>query len=425
LYLRGANITGLAALALIFVAMAISGANNAALAGYFSAALLLLFAAKILIAPAHAARGVLADNWISLACVLAFVGIAGLTATPSSWLGAAALDGGLNERAGSLAPFRTIEGIAAFGAPVAAFGLGALATHEPAARGFIARASAALAICFCLWALVLHGLLGRPRLDAGLGSANTAACVFGVIGVSSASLLLRDMRKRGENSAFGALRSPIALAALLLSLLCLALTLSRGGLAASVVGFAVLVGITARHGALAQIVRGAAALLVIAVPLAGYVLFRRGALSLAAPGGEGDSVSAESRQILVDVYWRAFLDRPWFGHGLNTYHDISSISADPANWEALRTSGSVHNVYVQTLAETGMLGMALLAMALAVPLTRSVFAAMRHDGELAAAVCGVWALALTQGAVDFGLQTPAIAALLTFALGAYSRRSPL
>jgi hypothetical protein len=79
---------------------------------------------------------------------------------------------------------------------------------------------------------------------------------------------------------------------------------------------------------------------------------------------------------------------------------------------------------VQLLEETGILGAGLFVLMLAPPLFSAFGAALlgRSGSHWAAAAFAAFALALLHGVVDFGLQVPAIAAFLSFCLGAFSLR---
>ncbi len=97
--------------------------------------------------------------------------------------------------------------------------------------------------------------------------------------------------------------------------------------------------------------------------------------------------------------------------------------ATPQNWNAIGNIGSAHNIYVQALEETGVVGFALLGALVAFLLARG----FRHvqDGRKrgqtwSAAVLASAVILLGHGWVDFGLQTPAIGALLAFCLAIQS-----
>ena len=138
--------------------------------------------------------------------------------------------------------------------------------------------------------------------------------------------------------------------------------------------------------------------------------------------GEVDADSA-ARRIMIETHWLAFLDRPWLGHGLNTFHELNAHYGDPANWAALESIGSAHNIFVQLLEETGVVGAALFVLMLAPPLWRALRIAWtdRSGAEWAAATVSAALLCFGHGAVDFGLQVPALSALLAYALGAFSQ----
>jgi O-antigen ligase len=214
------------------------------------------------------------------------------------------------------------------------------------------------------------------------------------------------------------LRAPLACAAFVACATALLLTASRAGAfsaAIAIIAFALLalIGMRSRGGVAAL----AATLLVAAglVSVGGqFALDRLDTLA-------GDRLH---RDVMVETHWRAFQDRPVIGHGLNTFHELNQLYARPEDYHVLNTIGSAHNIYLQALEETGYVGFALFVLMLGPILARLLFAAIEggSGSEWAAGAFAAALGALTHGFVDFGLQTPAIAALLMFALGAYARR---
>jgi O-antigen ligase len=437
------------ALGCIGAALWAGGAGEAAPAAAFGAALAVLLAAEVALLPASRLAEAARLHLLPLTAALAF---AAWTAT-TAWLSDAGSapdwrralwhplwrEFDASRGAISISPYRTWEGLAAFAGPAAAFALGALNTQDRRERDWTGRLMTALGI-----ALAGSGLLqfaaergaGEFRLMAGLGSANAAATLFGALALFMSALLIRGVRNRlsGARPAKDSLpphpllaplqTSPVTLAAFALTMACVLLTGSRAGLIALIGAFALLFVYT-RAGASAAAPernRVHAAFGALAA-LAAVLLLLGGQLLIDRLGSI--RVDAETRQIMIDTHWRAFLDRPVLGHGLNTFHEINAHYSNPDNWAALRQIGAAHNVFVQMLEETGLIGGLLFALMLGPPLWRASILALtdRSGAEWAAAACAAFAFALAHGAVDFGLQVPAIAALLAYALGAFSTQS--
>ena len=107
------------------------------------------------------------------------------------------------------------------------------------------------------------------------------------------------------------------------------------------------------------------------------------------------------------VAWREYEAHPWLGSGLGTYERW---------WNELRPAGwkvrNAHNLYLETLAELGPVGLGVLAVALALPLAAAVRARRR---ALAGAAAGAYVAFLVHVSVDWDWQMPAVtlAALFT------------
>jgi O-antigen ligase len=426
---RGAYITGSLTVVLIFATLFALGANSAALASYFGVAALTLLCLALIFAPPTRVRTIMGAHALTLAGAFGFALLALATALPVS-LSPWPLQAPLSDLRGadaalSLAPYRTIEGVASFGAVLACFVLGALCGVKRKEREWLAAAIGLFTIGFALWALFVIPESGSRRLDARLGSANTAATLFGVLWLFASATCLRALHHVSPHGGSLAragralATAPISIAALLLSLLCLGLTLSRGGFLAAAAGVSVLLAATSL-----RVVRpawGKALLLTAIIAAIGaacaFVFFVRAEI---AGGGLSTDINVTTRQTLMGIQWQAFLERPLLGYGLNTYHDVSALKATPENWEAVRTAGAAHNIYLQALAETGLIGGFLLLIAALGPLTRAWRNLLRERGvESSAAVVAIATLVLVHGLVDFGLQTPAIAALVAFITGAF------
>lgn len=435
--LKDVNAAALAVLIVLFLALLLNGANSAAGAALLSIGALAGLAIATLAAPRSALKGLAAANWLSITAALAFLALALLTTLPnliwpertnSLWtmLG----DG---HWPASISPYRTLEGAASLLSAFAAYALGALLSPDSKARDWAGRWLVIFAIVYAFVGLYLFfataGANGA-RLDVGVSSANAAAALFGVLALVAMALLVRAGRGRlggdvetslpsGWGWAGFALKAPMSFAAMLLLFACLLLTASRGGLVATLAGILIFAAAIATQSVKNAGARGGILLAPIAIIAATFAL-------LFARGGEDvmqrfalAAEDLEVRRALADAHWSFVTERPLFGYGLNTYHELNALAATPENWRALRAPGSTHNIFIQVLEETGAAGLGLWALMLATPIFRAIsrIAGRRSGAEWAAAAFAATALLLLHGVVDFTLQVPAIAALYAFILG--------
>ena len=268
-------------------------------------------------------------------------------------------------------------------------------------------------------AFVDHVVVRRSaRLAATLLSPNSAATVFGagaLLGVAAAVNRFRRI------PAFAVFKQgdPLAMAWLsLVGLLvtALLLTVSRAGVAATLVGLGLLLAWNAfarRRG-----LRAAAGMLVIAATPLIAAIALRGADPLI------DRLTATSRDIeirslIFASHWEAFLSTPWSGFGLGAFPTVNQLIATGPNLSVLHDIRAAHNLYLQWLEEGGVIGsvaMLLVFLGLIGPILRGGFA----DGSV-----GVWSRAtvcaavifLVHGVTDFALQVPATQALCALVLG--------
>lgn len=90
-----------------------------------------------------------------------------------------------------------------------------------------------------------------------------------------------------------------------------------------------------------------------------------------------DDDTGSGRSYLYDCAWNMFYAKPIFGCGWGTYSKYVATTSLGAMYSTLGfTSMSAHNVYLQLLAETGVIGLALFVL----PAFLSVFAVI-HQSE--------------------------------------------
>jgi O-antigen ligase len=222
-------------------------------------------------------------------------------------------------------------------------------------------------------------LLGGRRVDPyegtalfrPLGYANAFAALAAV-GVLLAIGFAR--RRRLRERALAAVPAALGLATI-------ALTRSRGGWLALAVGVVVPFALERRR--LRRCLPGLVALAVA------------GALGLGVVGSLGGNRPAYWR-----VAWREFGAHPLEGSGAGTF-----------DWYWVREGTAAesvqdaHSLYVETLGELGLVGLVLVAAALAVPL---VAAAAAPASPLVSGAAGAYAACVVHAALDWDWEMPAV-----------------
>jgi O-antigen ligase len=129
------------------------------------------------------------------------------------------------------------------------------------------------------------------------------------------------------------------------------------------------------------------------------------------------SLANDRRIVLWHAAWRDFVAHPIVGSGAGSYG---------AFWLAHRTTAyfveDAHDLYLQTMAELGLVGLVLLVVFLVIPLIAAV-RARRYP--IVAPALGAYVAFLVHAAVDWDWQMPAVTLLALFvgaALVAAARR---
>lgn len=426
------NAGAFAVLALLYAALLAEGANTAASAALLSALLGLTLALTAFGASRNALGQLWRTHWISIGAAFVFISVQIATLLPANLLGLEAHPAWARAEAPtlSLSPYRTIEGLIAFAGACAAFALGALLNSTSEARSWGARWLIILGALYVLAGFYLF-FAGRSgaRLDVGISSANVAASFFGMLMLGAAAMLARAWRgadriDRGASMSGAAkiFNAPLSLATLILAFAALLLTASRGGLIATFLGFVAFFALLAATRLSSSGARLGAAVAPLALVIGVItLLFARGGEDVMARFALADDDWGQ-RKLLVEAHWPFVLDRPWLGHGLNTYHELNTQAFTEENWRALLAAGSAHNIFVQTLEETGAIGLGLFALMLGAPIVLGLLriTQKRSGREWAASAVAMSVLILSHGLVDFSLQTPALGAFYAFVLGAWT-----
>ena len=189
----------------------------------------------------------------------------------------------------------------------------------------------------------VYGTLGGPNVLAG----------FLLFGIAAAAVLAMSLP---------VLLRPLAAAALVVQILALMLTYSRGGYA----GLAAFV-ITAAV-ALIPVGRRAWWVLLLIAVVAGVAVARLPAVGLRAQSlapAQEDTVT--SRRFIWRTARRVWNDHRVWGTGLGTFNVVYSTYRPPdvlTTYAMLNVPGSAHDDYLQVLAETGATGAGVLAAVL-------------------------------------------------------------
>jgi O-antigen ligase len=286
-------------------------------------------------------------------------------------------------------------------------------------RGLVVLAALAVLLLFARRAAagaVLAGLAGACTLAAGVAVADwlAAGAPSGVgisepVGYANALGLLAAMGVilvlgfAGRTRAGSGGRLLAGAAAVLMGAT-LYLSASRGAVAALALGLAVSLFLAGgRRRAVATSMAGVAAVGVLVVLAAAVVAPDRApaevpAWRTAATDDAGAaSVSVEPRLRFWAVAWRSAGDAPLLGTGAGafgrTWLERRPVPAQARN---------VHNLYLETLAELGIVGLAMLLAALTAPL---VAAARARAHPLAPAATGAYVAFLAHAGIDADWET--------------------
>jgi hypothetical protein len=271
--------------------------------------------------------------------------------------------------------------------------------------------------------LVAVAIVARPPTRAlqALAAASSAPLAAGLYLTSSRASVLAVavglvvvVALEEERSALVAAALVIASGAVVVAWLC-----RRSGLLAA----ATAEGGTVREARLLGLwVAVVAVALALAAPLTPRItrVLRRATPAQRAVGGTalavvllaGAAAAAATRghRLLAEGYrptywrvaWHEYLAHPWLGSAAGTFGDWWLSAGVP-----LQAGGALdaHNLYLETLAELGPFGLALLVAALLVPLVAAVLARRR---PFVAAAAGAYVALLAHAAVDWDWEMPAV-----------------
>ena len=278
----------------------------------------------------------------------------------------------------------------------------------------------------------IHGRL-RPyhedRLSAAFLSANTAATFFGMVLIAAAASILRALTKIGSFHFFTLLEglfrhALVGLLTFMFAGICLLLTASRAGLAFAALSLLILIiweviafrrkEVAENHLSLLKIV-GAIIIVLVMLGVGFWVL--SGDVAGARYAELDDD--ANMRLVMYSAYWEAFLQRPFFGYGLGSFDQMNNSIMTGANAHILATQGAAHNVILQWLVQTGLVGtMTMLGFmaAIFVNIWRGLTRRRRYRTYLRATLV-ISVFIVLHSMVDYAVEIPGFMWWWAFVLG--------
>lgn len=253
--------------------------------------------------------------------------------------------------------------------------------------------------------------------------SNNFGCFAGMALVAALALMLdgRRSRRPDPDLEFGEEANPVAewltgwrvtMAGVSLYLAGgLLLSASRAAVAATVIAISALLYLLRRGRRRISFAK----LAIVAGVIGVGVLFLAGAAFLHKASLLGD-VANLNRVVIWRASIDAFLEAPWFGWGLGSYNDIYAIH-QPISIPL--PNDKAHSTPLEFLVEVGIVG-ALPAFAVCiVPWVICFLGGLRRPGEreIPAAAFALATVAILHSAVDFSLQMPAIAFVVSTVLG--------
>ena len=271
-----------------------------------------------------------------------------------------------------------------------------------------------------------HGRLGGTFL-----SANTAASLLGMIMICAFGHVCRSWFKASSRSQKGrsdvlidfVQRSVLGLLTFLFSLSALMMTASRAGIAISLCALFVFAlwifiqrmktrGGKTRLAFTPSVLWGVGLLVVIATfwNLSGDMANQR----------YGTLIDDyQSRKDILTASWTAIQYEPLIGHGFGHFNEAKLLGTDPLTNETVMIQNAAHNFYVQTVVQSGVLGLFaifwiyLLIMA---SLLRGISRGQPYRTYLIAVALMSFIIA-SHGLFDYALEIPAVMLFHAWVIG--------
>lgn len=297
----------------------------------------------------------------------------------------------------SIRAWKFVRAIALFSTCLAVYGLWtALTGHNP----------------------VLDIATGRPTFVSATFVNRNSYATYAAFGLFANIAVYMSITNRGQSddarvalrnfleNFFGA--AWIYAIGILLCATAVALTTSRAGGGAAVLGLIVMMASTRT-----QTSQGSVALWVVLLSIVGFVAFAFSSQTITRLFAEQEQL----RFIIFEEIYARILERPWLGQGIGAFHDTFRqylpLDAAAAEWDM------AHNSYLENTYELGIPASVLLYTALTLIALRIRYGLQVRDSDKALPALGLacFITAAAHSLFDFSLQMPATAALFAAVLG--------
>ena len=266
------------------------------------------------------------------------------------------------------------------------------------------------------------------RLAGTFGSPNTLATLMGLFILASLTNILFFLKGFDLNdtpAAFALKKSfenrPLSLLLLLTATTTLILTSSRAGIMITLVAATTMVAMEMMSASEKRAKgRSLAIWAGAAVIFAALFVFLFGfdpQLSLRS-GYIADDFGG--RWDVYGVYWDIWVEKWLTGYGLGSFNSVNDAHTTLENAPLLVTLGAAHNLPLQWLLQTGLLGTGIGLTVLVLMHYRPVRAlgeTSRRNGRVVRTVMFISGLLLVHGLVDYALEIPSVMWTYAFLLG--------
>ena len=323
---------------------------------------------------------------------------------------------------------------------------GSTAGRASETLSFVWRAMIWAWLLFAVLALIGHitnytgdpmqsGAYDATRLRAGFVSPNTTATLLSIAALFCLGKLLyavnhasSDVKSRQEFVDYIFRASLTTIVALALTLSCLWLTASRFVTIICILSVIILVDAEyrtyrGRHLHLDGIKKYIRAFVYGVLVMAAVTTF---VLEVLADRAVEATSDLPSKLDLFGLYWSAWLEKPWFGHGLGSFNRVNDGLMTLENVGTTGTLGAAHNIVLQWLVQQGIIGSALMFGAVAaihVSMIRAIQKTTRRSKTFLRVSLCVSCLVILHSMLDYALEIPSIMWTYAFVLGLAHGRS--